>query len=868
MTDLTNQRNKRARFIALAAALPILGAMAVTLMEGTVASAQDDALGALPPVPDLDLGDPTEKKGLFKKVKSSQQEKKAQRRENKYVRPAEQGPEPTFGQRMTKAMKGRPRNAPTEESITVVNKIPSSESAMTASGELLKPFGEEEDYWGDAMMATVEEDPFGLLAPMPDFRTPDQISKKERLRNEMVARQERRKAEQEAKRLAKEMANRPTVQQPPPDPSSALIQVQSRRDAHDHYHGNVEAPETPNNRQLKAFDPNATYVQGNQVVYRGSEPITPAMAWWRRGIMGEGEADPQEPKWRWRNPFATNREVPGGTMPEPQPAAYHGGGGGAHSAQTYTNGDPALDATPLTSHLRGILIVRGTQDVTRSGLGGISGVQTRGVDLPERVEEVFQSRVGRSLTLGGLNQMVREAVLAYRRSDLPVVDVLVPEQEITSGVLQLVIIEGRLGNVVVEGASEEEAETLSRQIHMNRGEVIRESQLLEDLNWINRHPTRQVDLIYSPGGGYGETDIILRSEEYQEFSTFFAYENSGTALLGESRAIFGASWAGPIFFDLNSIFSYQFTTNFDNDNDLWGHSGVFSTYLPWRHQLTLLGAYTSSNAQFSSGENILFDTTGTNKQGSLRYAIPLPTFARVAHEIEFGMDFKSSNTDLAFNQARVFDTTSEIVQYSLGYNILARDDSGAWKMDLEVVGSPGDNTSKNTDAIFAEQRAGASADYTYGRIVIERDQKLGGGWDLWGRIQGQVSNDNLLASETLGAGGYDTVRGFEQRVIRGDRGIIGNLELRTPTFYPSGFSGFQNVRDAARGVIFYDYASLASEMPLPGEVDRSIGSAGVGLRYQLEDWFTLRVDYGVQVSETGVDDGESGRWHIGARATF
>ncbi len=134
-------------------------------------------------------------------------------------------------------------------------------------------------------------------------------------------------------------------------------------------------------------------------------------------------------------------------------------------------------------------------------------------------------------------------------------------------------------------------------------------------------------------------------------------------------------------------------------------------------------------------------------------------------------------------------------------------------------------------------------------------------------MQIQQSNGNLLGSETLGAGGYDSVRGFEQRVTRGDNGFVGSLELRTPTVFPSNWGGFSNRQDALMGLVFYDFANVSSADPLIGETDVAISSVGVGFRYQLEKWFSLRVDYGVQINDD-VNDGRSGRWHVGARATF
>jgi hemolysin activation/secretion protein len=659
-------------------------------------------------------------------------------------------------------------------------------------------------------------------------------------------------------REEKELRERVVLNRPAADPSTALVQVQSQQMGGAGFVGNQEAPSTVSEGTLKPFNETSSYFKDSQLVYKGRKNEAPVETWWKRGTNEQGGSESEDPKWRWRNPFGATRD-------EVQPVSYAlPQDPGGHSAGA---GNPSLVSTPLTSNLRGIRVVSSTGAVSKGGLGSVSGVVTEGVELPTRVHGVLSTRVGSSLTLGGLNQMVREAVIAYRKSDLPVVDVLVPEQEISSGVLQLVIIEGRLGDVLVEGAGNAESRALASQIRTGRGEVIRESDLTEDMNWINKHPNRQVDLVFSPGDGYGETDVILRNETARALMGYVALENSGTSTLGEARGIFGASWTGPLFFGEDSILSYQFTTNFDEDSELQGHSGVFASYLPWRHQVTLLGAYVESDAAFFDGGGN-FSSGGVNKQLSGRYGIPLPSIGRLSHELELGMDFKSSNSDLAFNNAQVFDTTSEIVQYSLGYNIVVRDRTGAWRVDSEIVSSPGDNTVNNTDAIFQTQRSGATANYTYGQVTLERDQQLADGWSAYGRLQGQGSNANLLASETLGAGGYDSVRGFEQRIARGDSGITGSAELRTPSFYPSTFAGFGNVRDSAYGLVFYDFASLSSHTPLPGEEDLELGGVGLGFRYQRENWFTLRVDYGFQVTEEGFDDGNQGRWHVGARATF
>ena len=63
---------------------------------------------------------------------------------------------------------------------------------------------------------------------------------------------------------------------------------------------------------------------------------------------------------------------------------------------------------------------------------------------------IVERYLGREITLRNLNEMSRELILYYRKQGQPVVDIFVPEQRITAGTVQLVVIESRVGRVVIE----------------------------------------------------------------------------------------------------------------------------------------------------------------------------------------------------------------------------------------------------------------------------------------------------------------------------------------------------------------------------------------------------------------------------------
>ncbi len=528
-----------------------------------------------------------------------------------------------------------------------------------------------------------------------------------------------------------------------------------------------------------------------------------------------------------------------------------------------------LSTEVLVDRLTGIVLVPSPGDVIPAGIPGVQGIWHDLEEFPPSVGNSLNAYLGKPVSLASLDSMVKDTIRAYRDSDRPVVDVLVPEQDITSGVVQLVVVEGRLEAVRVQGATREEEEYLRRNISTEKGEVLRSSKLLNDLAWMNRSPYRRVDMVYAPGFRFGTTDIILRTNEVDPFNAYLGYENSGNELLGEHRLLAGFTWAeawGP-----DRTLSYQLTSDIEFES-ITSHSMVYSLPLPWRHYATFLGAYVDSQAQVDVDGTPL-DIGGESWQLSSRYAMPIRFWApdNWSHELEFGLDFKSSNNNLEFGGAEFFDATTHIYQLGLGYNVLQQDKGGATKFDLTGYLSPGGWDDNNTTGKFQESRAGADSSYTYLTASIERSQRIGRQATARFRAQGQISQDNLLASEQLGIGGPSTVRGYNTSIARGDKGGLLSAELYSPIYSLAQWFDWRYTNDELRFLVFADYASVSNANLLEGEQSsQDLFSLGFGFRYNIDEMIRIRADIGFPISDNLPEgaDVDDVRANIAATITF
>ncbi|HRQ87418.1 MAG TPA: ShlB/FhaC/HecB family hemolysin secretion/activation protein [Bacteroidia bacterium] len=520
----------------------------------------------------------------------------------------------------------------------------------------------------------------------------------------------------------------------------------------------------------------------------------------------------------------------------------------------------------LVNQLLGVVLLPRPGDVRPDGWPGVEGIWHDFDNFPRQVGYVLQTYIGKPVSLASLDQMVKDVIIAYRDGDRPVVDVLIPEQDITSGVVQLVVIESELARIRVEGVDADTEEFIRGQMRIKKGEVIRASEVLRDLSWVNRSPYRKIDMVYAPGYEFGTTDIILKSYQTKANWFYTGYEDSGVDYLGEDRFIVGFNM-GDVFGPNRSL-SYQFTSDLDFEH-VRANSLVYTQALPWRHWFTVLASYVDIKSDpIPIGGGGFLESSGDNVQLSGRYGIPLDGTANRQREMDFGFDWKSNGNDLEFNliPGAFGNTRVEIFQFSLGYKETIQHKRGVSQFDIRGYWSPGDFNNHNSDFTFQQSNPLSSAEYMYLTASFEHQRRLHEDWSMRFRVQGQSSTDALQASEQLGAGGYDTVRGFDQRVARGDNGFWGTFELYTPELSLGRIFDWENETDSLRFLGFFDAANLSYEQPQ--SYSQQLGSVGVGLRWNYSDWFKLRVDYGYPVFTENVVADESGRFHIGATATF
>ena len=515
-------------------------------------------------------------------------------------------------------------------------------------------------------------------------------------------------------------------------------------------------------------------------------------------------------------------------------------------------------------------------------VGALNQIQPRGVatagidtdDLPFLDDPAFradmQARLGKPLTFAGLGEITNAAIAQYRLNHRPLVDVVTPQQDVSSGVVQLAVIEFRLGSVKTEGNQWFSDSLLKRELDLSSGETIDDRVINRRIAELNDNPFRRVELLYQRGAQPGDTDILLQTEDRLPIRVYGGFQNNGTRELGLNRLFTGFNWGNAIWLDHQ--FNYQYTTSDDaifgnpslpgrpDDPRFVAHSASYIVPLPWHHRLTFYGFYARSVPRLPS----TFTQTGVSDQASFRYSIPLVVSPTQSHEVRFGYDFKQSNNNLEFGGAQVSQGSADIHQLAFEYAGRIGDPWGSTSLNGLLIVSPGGITHDNSDAAFQSSgagRAGATANYVYGQIGAERLTALpwGTSWDLRGLVQRSASN--LLSSEQFAIGGDTTVRGYDQDKALGDNGWLLVNELRSPVW--TLFAPSSDFSDRFQALGFVDVGHVASRTPQPNQpTHATLSSVGIGFRYALGRFVNIRADYGWQLTRLAPNPGPGSRGHL------
>jgi hemolysin activation/secretion protein len=461
----------------------------------------------------------------------------------------------------------------------------------------------------------------------------------------------------------------------------------------------------------------------------------------------------------------------------------------------------------------------------------------------EEIGEAVYPFLGAERTNEDVENARRSLESAYREKGFQSVSVEVPPQKVRRGIVVLNVVENKVGRLRVKGSRYFSLEQIKRQApSMAEGKVPNFNEITRDILALNTLADRRVTPTLRPGVTPGTVDIDLNVKDSAPVHGSIELNNRYSTNTTELRLNGSASYDN--LWQLGHSLGFNFQIAPQRLADAKILSAYYIARFPTIDWLSLMVTGTKQDSDVSTLTGVA--VAGRGDIIGARAIVTLPARKDFYHSLTLGFDYKHFDENVVIG----FDETATPVTYyplSLGYTATWMGQGRLTELNAGVNFHLRGTGSSQLE--FDNKRYGADGSFFYFRGDLAHTQDLPAGFQVFGKVQGQLSGDPLVNSEQFSAGGLGSARGYLESAALGDNALFGTLELRTPSLLSWWKSGAEN---ELRLYGFLDAGFVTLANPLPDQESRlNLASYGIGGRLRLLDHLGGSLDAGIPLITQG-----------------
>jgi hemolysin activation/secretion protein len=438
--------------------------------------------------------------------------------------------------------------------------------------------------------------------------------------------------------------------------------------------------------------------------------------------------------------------------------------------------------------------------------------------------------VGHELDFAQLQGLAGKITDFYRRQGFVLARAFLPAQRIENAVVEIVVVEGKLGRVNIEAAAPLDPEKLRPYLAgIKEGEPLRSEPLEAGLLRLSDLPGVRVQSVLRPGQSVGTTDLDIQVVAGQTSTANASLDNYGSRSTGRFR--------------LNGRYTLSNSLSLGDSLDVnLSTAGGGMNYGRLAYQQPVGGSGSQlglavSALHYKLGKDFAaLGASGTATDLTLYGLTSLVRSRLVSAQAQTSLDFKRFDDVANGAPAR---KQAQVLALGVSGNKQAIDGSatqGSFTLTLGRLQL--DSTAVAADA------AGLRTAGSYNKLAaqIEHQRALGDNLAASVRLSGQLAFKNLDSSEKFSLGGPQAARAYASGGAGTDDGVLASAEL-------------SRVIGGVRAKVFVDAASgRVAHKPLPTDThnSRSLSDIGIGADAQLPAGLLLQAS---AATPLGGDDG-------------
>lgn len=389
-------------------------------------------------------------------------------------------------------------------------------------------------------------------------------------------------------------------------------------------------------------------------------------------------------------------------------------------------------------------------------------------------ERLLKPYIDQCLGVSQLNELLKTITDYYIDKGLVTSRAYLPQQDLSKGRLQVLVVEGRLEGLKGASNSQLSDRELATVFPGKNGELLNLREIEQAIDQLNRLPSNQAQMELMPGDAIGGSSVLVKNNPQKPWRASLSRNNDGQKSTGEQQWGTGFEWDSPL--GLADQLVLRGGHDAISDHQKTSKNAMLYYNVPWGWWNFSYSYNQSDYRSVAQGNGFDFKQTGDSENHQLRAERVIHRDALSKTSVNVGLSHLRSNNYI--EDSRLKESSNRLSEVQLGINHGRRIGSAFVNLDVGMQNGTGafgaqGNHNPGPGAPDARYRK-----YTATVSYLQPFTWWGESFSFMSLATGQRSEDVLFSSQRMSLGGSSSIRGYKDQQLSGDSGGYWRNDLR------------------------------------------------------------------------------------------
>ena len=392
---------------------------------------------------------------------------------------------------------------------------------------------------------------------------------------------------------------------------------------------------------------------------------------------------------------------------------------------------------------------------------------------PER-ERLLKPYTDQCLGVSQLNALLKDLTDFYIDKGLVTSRAYLPQQDMSKGQLQVLVVEGKLEGVKGADNSKLSDRELAMAFPGKSGEILNLREIEQAVDQLNRLPSNQAQMELTPGDAVGGSSVLVKNNPQKPWRASLSRNNDGQKSTGEQQWGTGFEWDSPL--GLADQLILRGGHDAVSDHQKTSKNAMLYYNVPWGWWNFSYSYNQSDYRSVVQGDGFDFKQTGDSENHQLRAERVIHRDAVSKTSLNVGLSHLRTNNYI--ESSRLEESSNRLSELQLGINHGRRIGSAFVNVDVGMQNGTGAFDAQGNHNPRPGVPDARYRKYTATVSYLQPFTLWGESFSFTSLATGQRSEDVLFSPQRMSLGGSSSVRGFKDQQLTGDSGGYWRNDLR------------------------------------------------------------------------------------------